>query len=173
MLLRRLPCVGGAIASMPLSSILPWLALALLLFWAVGAHNRLVRLRSAALQALGALGAAYGRHVALAAVAQDAVQLQAAARQFGVALATARARPLHRETLAALCTARDVLNTAWAASTAESVAAIAEAWEQAHGEQAEAERRFNAAVQAYGQAIDQFPAALLALVFGFKPARTV
>ena len=44
-----------------------WVFLALLLFWAVGAYNRLIRLRSAALQAFGALDAHCQRWIALLA----------------------------------------------------------------------------------------------------------
>lgn len=44
-------------------SLLLWGLLALLLFWFVGAHNRLVRLRSAAMQAFGALDALIVRQI--------------------------------------------------------------------------------------------------------------
>ncbi len=36
-----------------LDSALPWVALAVILFWSVGAYNRLVRLRSQAIAAFG------------------------------------------------------------------------------------------------------------------------
>ena len=42
-----------------------WIFLALVLFWAVGAYNRLVRLRSTAIQAFGALDAHLMRWVAM------------------------------------------------------------------------------------------------------------
>ncbi|RYH08363.1 MAG: lema family protein, partial [Alphaproteobacteria bacterium] len=46
-----------------IESLLLWSLVALLLFWFVGAHNRLVRLRSAAVQAYGALDALIVRQI--------------------------------------------------------------------------------------------------------------
>ena len=95
-------------------SSLWWVALAVALFWAVGAHNRLVRLRSAAAQAFGALDAHLAQLLALLATyeaaqssagAPPAVQrdaLQAAAAQCAEALAGARAHPLRTAAVAPL-----------------------------------------------------------------------
>jgi len=102
-----------------------WVALALALFWFVGAYNRLVRLRSAALQAYAALDAALVRqldfvHARTATLdaptpwdlsANDS--LQAAATQLGTLLATTRLRPLAPAGMAALGTAMHVLLAAW------------------------------------------------------------
>ncbi len=43
---------GCFVAPQLMNMWISWVFLALLLFWAVGAYNRLIRLRSAALQAL-------------------------------------------------------------------------------------------------------------------------
>jgi LemA protein len=95
-----------------------------LLFWFVGAYNRLVRLRSAALQAYVTLDAALSRQldfvqaraqaVDAEAAAQDAMtQLGATARQLTTLLGATRQRPLVPERMAALATALHVMLGAW------------------------------------------------------------
>ena len=180
-----------------------WLLLALLLFWAVGAYNRLIRLRSAAMQAFGALDAHMLRWMALlgeyeasraapadsegaqSAVHDDAhAALWAAATQRSASLAVARARPLDADAAAALSAAAQVLDTAWqtvvreAAQTSEGVAPPALApWVQRREQVAlqsdAARRQFNDAVLLYNHAVTQFPASLLAWLFGLKKGRTL
>ena len=187
-----------------------WILLALFLFWAVGAYNRLIRLRSAALQAFGGLDTHMVRWIALlgeyeasrgaptgapdgivadevpvVASGHDAhAALRAAATQFGASLAVARARPLDSGAAAALSAAAQVLDTAWqavvreAAQASEGVAPPALApWvmrrDQVALQSDEARRLFNDAVVQYNQAIAQFPASLLAWLFGFKKAQTL
>jgi len=111
---------------------------AVLLSWAVGAHNRLVRLRSAVLQAFATLDTQMQRWIALAespsvpwptqaelageALAGQAAPanaqvlwagVHAAALQLGACLAATRVRPLDQGALAALGAAREVLRSAW------------------------------------------------------------
>ncbi len=180
-----------------------WILLALLLFWAVGAYNRLIRLRSAAMQAFGALDAHMLRWMALlgeyeasraapadteraqSAVHDDAhAALWAAATQLSASLAVARARPLDADAAAALSAAAQVLDTAWqtvvreAAQTSEGVAPPALApWVQRREQVAlqsdAARRQFNDAVLLYNHAVTQFPASLLAWLFGLKKGRTL
>lgn len=101
-----------------------WIAAAVLLFWFVGAYNRLVRLRSAALQAYVTLDAALARQLefvqARALAADDAVfgrgpivQLHATALQLTTLLGATRQRPLDPERMAALATALHVMLAAW------------------------------------------------------------
>ncbi|MDM0045005.1 lema family protein [Variovorax dokdonensis] len=97
-----------------------WLAGAVLIFWFVGAHNRLVRLRSAALVAYGALDAALARQVdyARSRVADDAnldagSALVAAAAQTSAMMSAARQKPLEPNGVEALGTALTVLLDAW------------------------------------------------------------
>lgn len=107
------------------SSLLTWAAAAVLLFWFVGAHNRLVRLRSAALQAYGALDALLLRQIDFvqasldvppggsdAARAADAA-LQAAAGQALTVLGATRSKALDPAAMGALATALRVLLAAW------------------------------------------------------------
>ncbi|ADU98237.1 LemA family protein [Alicycliphilus denitrificans] len=184
-----------------------WILLALLLFWAVGAYNRLIRLRSAAMQAFGALDAHMLRWMALLGeyeasraapadsegaqgAARSAEQddahaaLWAAATQLSASLAVARARPLDADAAAALSAAAQVLDTAWqtvvreAAQTSEGVAPPALApWVQRREQVAlqsdAARRQFNDAVLLYNHAVAQFPASLLAWLFGLKKGRTL
>ncbi|MES2183675.1 MAG: LemA family protein [Pseudomonadota bacterium] len=122
-------------------SLWSWLAPAVLVFWAVGAHNRLTRLRTAVLQAFAVLDSHLQGWIGLAApvpvpeaIDPDAAQhhsdvadqdpvsatamaawagLRAAALQLQACLLAARQRPLDRDRLAALSAARDVLRAAW------------------------------------------------------------
>lgn len=109
---------------------LEWMLLALLVFWAVGAYNRLARLRSHCVQQFGVLDAHLGQWHAMlqafeaqhpaadaqtpaltharAALSQTATQLQAA-------LADARGRPLRDTALASLEHACGALDVAWQA----------------------------------------------------------
>ncbi len=179
-----------------------WILLALLLFWAVGAYNRLIRLRAAALQAFGALDAHLLRWIALLAEYEAArrapedpgalaggagdahAALEAAATQLGASLAVARARPLDDGAAAALAAAAQVLDTAWqallreAAQASQGVAPSALApWihqrEQLALRSEQARRQFNEAVMQYNHGIAQFPASLLAWLFGMKKGRTL
>lgn len=113
-------------------SLFTWLVAALLLFWFVGAHNRLVRLRATALQAFGTLDTALVRQLdfvtasalpdadvpvptVVVATSEDVrrAALQASARQFTALLAATRLRPLDPEVIAAMSTSLHVMLNAW------------------------------------------------------------
>jgi LemA protein len=112
-------------------SLVGWLIAALLLFWFVGAYNRLVRLRSAALQAYATLDAALLRQLefvqaqgaaddgsaasgaSAASSSHAAASLKAATAQLSALLAATRLRPLDASGMAALATALQVLTAAW------------------------------------------------------------
>ncbi len=170
------------------SSSFFWILLAVVVFWAVGAYNRLVRLRSAAIQAFGGLDVHLVRMMALpgecAAAAGPMARegepawqsLQAAATQFGASLAVARAQPLQADAAAALSTALQVLCVAWdermaAADTLH--APWAQQWNQLQLQRKQAQEQFNRAVVHYNEAVAQFPAQLLAGMVGFQPGRTL
>ena len=204
------------------SSPLFWIAVAIAVFWALGAYNRLMRLRSAVIQAFGSFDAHMVRLLALvseygavhAAVPASSgpvpalAALEGAATQLSASLAMARARPLRPDAAAALAAARDVLYATWDKTTAalasgslpqlpqqdgseatesldpshsepETPAAAAPLppshwqmqWESHLQQNTQAAGVFNDAVLHYNAAIAQFPANLLAWVFGFKAAR--
>ena len=121
-----------------IESLLLWGLVALLLFWFVGAHNRLVRLRSAAVQAYGVLDALIVRQIeyvqtqAALRLARDDVEataeagsLQAANAQLLAVLDATRARPLEPPAIAALGTALHVMLAGWARLHPDAVIAFA------------------------------------------------
>lgn len=176
-----------------------WVGAAVLLFWGVGAYNRLVRLRAEALMAFNALEAQWMRHLALVEAAVPSwsrpsppgepvddiarlwAALRAAASQLQVALASMRPHPLQAEAAAALGAARDVLATAWQRVQQDAndlagpsvPAAVTAQWQQHDNETHKAQAQFNEAVAHYNAAIAQFPAVLLAWLFGFRRAGAI
>ncbi len=177
-----------------------WIALAIALFWFIGAYNRLVRLRSLALQAYATLDAALVRQLDFVrtrvAAAQGAeTALRAAVDQLATLLAGTRSRPLEPAAIAALATALRVLLAAWqrlhpdevtsfdtdgtlsgpvALARAEAVDAAsptaAMAWPEPSAAAEIARGRFNFAALQYNAAIGQFPAFLVAWAFRLRPA---
>ncbi|HEY5677141.1 MAG TPA: hypothetical protein VIR81_10155 [Myxococcales bacterium] len=176
------------------NSLLSWAIAAVLVFWAVGAYNRLMRLRAEAHTAFAAVEGEFGKHIELvrkhlpgadltqpAPLEQESTfwaGLQAAARQFATALAAVHNRPLDAGRVAALNAACDVLVVAWEHAQRDEVQDLAgsrlpdtvlarrsQLALQTHA----AIDQFNGAVASYNEAIAQFPAVLLAWLFGFKP----
>jgi len=108
-------------------SMVGWIVIAVLLFWFVGAYNRLVRLRAAVLQAYATLDAALRKQldfvqasITAALPEKDAsshssavAPLQAATTQLATLLGATRLHPLDPGAMAALATALQVLITAW------------------------------------------------------------
>ncbi|AMO25396.1 hypothetical protein GCM10027034_40820 [Ramlibacter solisilvae] len=177
-------------------TIVLWSAAAVLLFWAVGAYNRLVRLRAAAIAAFAAVDAELGQQIELVQAqlpqgTQPAplegltsiwTSLQAAAAQLAVSLSAARHKPLDPARVAALGTAQDALATAWEHAQHDEAHDLAGARlpdtvlsrrAQLAAQARAATGQFNQAVERYNQAIAQFPAIMLAWLFGFKPARAL
>ena len=178
------------------SSFVPWILAAVVLFWGVGAYNRLVRLRSDAKAAFAALEAELTRQVSLVHECvppeEDQPQsqfaggsvfwggLQGAAAQLAATLGSARAKPLEPERIAALGAAQEVLAMAWDRAERDDAHDLAgpRLPENFSSERQQLERmaqaatqHFNEAVGRYNDAIGQFPAMLLAWLFGFHPAR--
>jgi LemA protein len=176
-----------------LTSPLAWLAAALLLFWAFGAYNRLVRLRADAKIAFEQVERQLQQEVLLVSSLQAQVALrpheaepaawitlQGAATQLAVTLALARQAPLDTDRVDALCAAGDVLAMAWERIQRLDTHDLAgprlpeELGTQHATLRADlraAKEAFNRAVANYNEAIAQFPAALLAWVFAFRPGR--
>ena len=176
------------------SSILSWPIFAVLLFWAVGAYNRLVRLRAEAHTAFAGVEAEFTRQVELVSKSLPGAEftlpapleqestfwagLQGAARQFATSLAAARHRPLDARRMAALNAACDVLVMAWETAQRDEAHDLAgprlpdtvlARRSQLAGQTRAAIEQFNLAVARYNDAIAQFPAVLLAWLFGFEP----
>jgi LemA protein len=173
-------------------TLLFWLTLAVLLFWALGAYNRLVRLRA---QAIGAFTAVDHRLMQVLTLVSEraAVQraqpaapdadadagldgLRGAAIQFEVALRVARKAPLDAPSMAALRTACATVQVSWERSQAqpdEALTANQRAWEDNQQARNEALESFNQAVAVYNRAIAQFPAVVLAYFFGLRAAENL
>ena len=177
-------------------SLLTWGLAAVLMFWGVGAYNRLVRLRSEANAAFASLDGELAHQLALAqqclpsGSAQPAARadggnnfwagLEGAALQLTASLAAARARPLDPERIAALDAALEILRMAWERVERDDAHDLAgpRLPDRVTSERAQMARQaraagelFNQAVARYNEAIAQFPAVLLAWVFGFKPGQ--
>jgi LemA protein len=181
---------------MQTSSFVPWVVAAVALFWGVGGYNRLVRLRSDAKAAFTALETELTRLVALVhdCVPPEDEQaqsqftggsafwggLQGAAAQLAATLHSAKAKPLDPERIAALSAAQEVLAMSWDRAERDDAHDLAgpRLPENSSSERQQLERmaqaaaeNFNQAVARYNEGIGQFPATLLAWLFGFQRAR--
>jgi LemA protein len=181
------------------SSLITWVSAAVLLFWTVGAYNRLVRRRGDANAAFAALDAELSRQVQLVmellpegedhpASLFDGAEasfwggLQGAAAQLEAALASARHRPLEPDRIAALASAQSVLAMAWDRAERDDAQDLAgprlpetltATRAQLTAQCIASAERFSQAVARYNASISQFPAVLLAWLFGFKPGRGI
>lgn len=163
-------------------SLTLWICLAILPFWAVGAYNRLVRLRSQGLAAFANLEQALSQ---LATLARHdfagSSALAAAAEQLQASLKVSRSQPLNGPAMSALRTALETLCRCWdrqcEVSFDEAAAIAREAlqrqWDPLVAQTDRARSEFNVAVDNYNAAIHQFPALLIAWVFGFRPADSI
>lgn len=160
---------------------------AVLVFWAVGAHNRIVALRNEIVRAFTPLDEQFRLRQQLlrkqagqladtgAVPPADLEALQAALMQADAACAHARVHPGAAGAIASLRLAEEVLGATrqrLAAPTAADPELAELATRLAAGEASLAftRERFNAAVAAYNAAVRQFPTQLIAAVFRFRPA---
>lgn len=181
---------------MSLQQLLLIAAAALLMFWVLGAHNRLVALRNAIIEAwqqldeplqrraaaLGALADALRAHLPDEGGAFDAVR--AALTQLHRAVDALRARPALAPRAAAFRAADGVLAAAQSRllalveqhrelATADDLAPHLATLRDAAQRQQFARQLFNDAVCRYNDAARQFPTRLLAGLFGFGTAGTL
>ena len=171
------------------SEIVGWTGAALLLFWGVGAYNRLVRLRgdlvqrfgpfdeqfklrhALLLQQLDALSPVLANASAQAAPRLDA--LRAACQQAENACAHARQRPGAAGAITSLRLAEEILSDARARLPVPTTAGTTLPELRAQLATIDttlsfARGQFNTSVQVYNHAIRQFPTRLLAGLFGFR-----
>ncbi|MDR2128402.1 MAG: LemA family protein [Burkholderiaceae bacterium] len=177
-----------------MQDLLLFLLLAVLLFWCVGAFNRLTRLRAVIEARFAALDEVLMRYLgwvqsllpaelqaggALAG-ADDAhwLRLRAALDQYFAALARARRTPREATAMDALVLAHNALAPAWDAVVHSktltrdevALAQLKERRSRLLSQSVPLRDAFNDAVAAYNQAVGQFPALLLARLFGFRRA---
>jgi LemA protein len=163
---------------------------AALLFWIVGAYNRLVRLRGDIVQRFPPVDEQFTlRHALLqqqidivAPALPDAAPridvLRAACQQVEAACAHARQRPGAVGAVTSLRLAEDILGEARARLPVQSVAGadLSELNARLTASDATlafARRQFNDAVIAYNAAVRQFPTVLIVGLFGFRGAATL
>ena len=175
-----------------------WLFLALLIFWALGAHNRLVRLRAQVSQRFFALEVLLLKYpdvvseaVTAAAVAplgwrstvgfdlgaEHWSRLQEAAKEAIIALARMNEHPLNAQSSVEVNLAVSTLAYAWHVLVHPDVFFLSvpeelrKRWHEIGVLTQPELERFNLAVDDYNGAIQLFPASLLAKVNDFTPAR--
>lgn len=168
--------------------------LALAIFWAVGAHNRLVRLKNAIARDFGAVDTQLRlRHAQIAQLlemtgprlsAEALDQVRAAMAQSGAALDTARGHPSSGRTMAAFAEAEGLLDTAlthlWRSDAAgqalrvdPGLRQVAEGLGSLYDKLDFACEPYNRAVHDFNQAQAEFPTLVIARMFGFWPSATL
>lgn len=170
-----------------------WGVAAALLFWAVGAHNRLVRLRNDLARAFAPVEAQIQHRRALLQQWLDALHpliehsarsleaLQAACGQLQVACEAVHVRPSAARSVASLRLAEETLAEARKRLHTElpakpellaglAVVVLDEELAAADSALGFARRQFNEAAQIYNDALDQFPTWIIAGLFRFRSA---
>jgi LemA protein len=160
---------------------------AILVFWMVGAYNRLVRLRNDLVARFGTVDERYRQRQALlerqlellsgalAAAAPRLEALRAACRQADAAREHARARPSAAGAVTSLRVAEDILAEARAhlpvqALPGTDLPEINTELATSDTALTFARAEFNAAVAAYNDSVRQFPTVLVAQLFSFRAA---
>lgn len=160
---------------------------AVLLFWAVGAYNRLVRLRAAIVRQFAPVDEQVRqRHDLLLQLADTLTPLlsnaaprldalRAACQQVATAGTQARLRPGSSGAITSLRLADDILAESRARLPLPSVpgselAELNTRLQASDATLAFARAQFNQAVDEYGRAVTQFPTLLLVGLFGFRRA---
>jgi LemA protein len=168
---------------------------AILLFWAVGARNRLVRMRNDITVCFGvvqtqlqqrhtllgqwveSLGSVLGEH------ASELISVKAACQQVQVASEHLLAKPVAAQPAASLRMAEETLTAArarlttalpsWAAAAQTPQTLTTSDPTSADNTLGFARREFNRATQSYNDALLEFPTWIVAGLFGFRAAGTL
>jgi LemA protein len=175
------------------STLLVWSLAALMLFWAIGAYNRLVRLRAQTIAAFATLEQtmvglpmlieADFSHLASNESSSELERsaLIAAGKRLADALRVARAAPLTAAAVDELSKAYQDLGASWSQlrdlpdglSAPDVFAAAETSWNQISLLVQVARADFNRRVQLCNDAIGQFPALLVASGSGLKPGQAL
>ncbi len=163
-------------------TLLPVLVAAVLVFWAVGAYNRLVGLRNELLRCFAPVDAQFRARQALlqqwadglvGAEASALESFRAACQQIEVACNHARMHPARASALTSLRLADEILTRARARLSAGADESLSAELADTDATLAFARRQFNEAAQAYNRAVAQFPTWVLSGLFGFRKAGTL
>jgi LemA protein len=167
-----------------------WAVFAVLLFWSVGAYNRLIGLRSVLVRAFGAVDEQFRQRQglllqladalgpALADAPQPLEALRVACAQAEAACGRARSRPTAAGIMTSLRLAEDILAEARQRLPADALAEASLASLQTELTASDhtlafARRQFNDSVNVYNQAVRQFPTWVIAGLFRFHRAGTL
>jgi len=171
------------------SQVIVWAALAVLLFWTVGAYNRLVGLRSGLVASFATVDAQFRHRHGLLLRQADLLEphagtdtqpleaFRAACAQAEAACSRARLRPVAAGLVTSLRLAEEILADARRrlpeAAGNDELAALAGELNASDSTFAFARRQFNEQVDAYNRAVRQFPTWLIAGLFRFHRAGTL
>ena len=178
------------------TQIAAWAVAAVLLFWAVGAYNRLVSLRNDISRAFVPVDAQMRQRHLLLEQWVDALRpllahdpqapdaVLAACSQLQAACDVVRSRPSAARPMASLRLAEETLAEARNRLRAQlpakpemlagvGVTVLGEELTAADNTLNFARRQFNEATQSYNDALDQFPTWVIAGLFGFRGAGTL
>ena len=167
--------------------------LALLVFWAVGAYNRLIRLKNRIASAFSPIEIQLKRRYDLIAELVEAAKnyllhesatleaVIAARNQARGASDAVRSRPANAQAVVALANAEQALDGSLARLFAvaeaypelkadSTIRELSEELTSTENKLAFTRQAYNDTVRAYNKAQEQFPALLVAALFGFKPA---
>jgi len=173
--------------------IVSWIVLAVLIFWGVGAYNRLVRLRNVIGNSFAQIDVQLKRRYDLipnlvevarkyAAHERETLEAVTAARNQAKAAAdVARSRPAAAGAVTSLAMAEQVLGGAMTKLMAlveaypelkadQSLRELAEELTSTENKVAFSRQLFNDATLDYNNAAQQFPTSLMANLFGFREA---
>jgi len=178
------------------TEIAGWAVAAVLVFWAVGAYNRLVSLRNDISRAFAPVDAQISHRHGLLQQWMEALRplldhtppsmdaVVAACGQLQAACEVVRSRPSAARPMASLRLAEETLADARTRLAAElparptllagaGVSLLADELAAADSTLGFARRQFNEATQTYNDALDQFPTWVVAGLFGFRGAGTL
>lgn len=178
---------------MSTTQIVSWIVLAILVFWGVGAYNRLVRLRNVIGNSFAQIDVQLKRRYDLipnlvevarkyAAHERETLEAVTAARNQAKAAAdVARARPSAAGAVTSLAMAEQVLGGAMGRLMAlveaypelkadQTLRELSEELTSTENKVAFSRQLFNDATLDYNNAAQQFPTSLLASTFGFREA---
>jgi len=178
---------------MSTTQIVSWIVLAVIIFWGVGAYNRLVRLRNVIANSFAQIDVQLKRRYDLipnlvevarkyAAHERETLEAVTAARNQAKAAAdVARSRPAAAGPITSLTMAEEVLGTAMGKLMAlveaypelkadQSLRELAEELTSTENKVAFSRQLFNDATLDYNNAAQQFPTSMMANLFGFRSA---
>jgi len=170
-------------------SLLVWGLIAVAIFWGVGVHNRLMRMRSKGLELLSAVQHSLREYADLlqTQLAPDTSTeppwslLRTNVELMEVACKDALSTPLGIQPLENLAASMLLVQSAWAdvgkqiadPVSLQNYLALKAAWDSTVQRTQVLRANYNHQVARYNEAIGQFPARLVVGILGFQPAGTL